>query len=482
MENSQIINYLGPNSYPGIVSQIAEKLNTAKVETIAGNELISKAIQTLNESITPMMDLKEFTTNAEILAPNDAKLADIVTFIRKNVESGDLNFLANMCKEEHFKEMSRTGFPSPQDTIKEFESLFNETPSIIEQGIKNGLLDKLSSNLMMEIKSSIVDDGKTKIINDPNDVVQILNENQVLYSNNNLISYIPIGISMEDVKNNRMLLLTESDVLSFDRNTKDFDRIGNDELLELQIPDGHKRMMSAIQELAYNPEDESFSLNENWDFNMKLNKKGEIVLLNEQNNKTNILDKNDLPKFLMESINLYENQAVVPSFFNKEKYLKDADNIILLCENHNKIIKLDNLKVIRNLNENKYVVIEPKSTKKPKLIAGTGLKISQLFESYLDLNNNCNEILNKSLVGLFENQINIEKDFNSKKFENIQKLQEEQSDLNKDITETDNLLKIAEENSPAFEKLNESKEILNSKLEENILNINNYLHNHKLYL
>jgi hypothetical protein len=482
MENSQIINYLGPNSYPGIVSQIAEKLNTAKVETIAGNELISKAIQTLNESITPMMDLKEFTTNAEILAPNDAKLADIVTFIRKNVESGDLNFLANMCKEEHFKEMSRTGFPSPQDTIKEFESLFNETPSIIEQGIKNGLLDKLSSNLMMEIKSSIVDDGKTKIINDPNDVVQILNENQVLYSDNNLISYIPIGISMEDIKNNRMLLLTESDVLSFDRNNKDFDRIGNEELLSLEIPEGHKRMMSAIQELAYNPEDESFSLNENWDFNMKLNKKGEIVLLNEQNNKTNILDKNDLPKFLMESINLYENQAIVPSFFNKEKYLKDADNIILLCENHNKIIKLDNLKVIRNLNENKYVVIEPKSTKKPKLIAGTGLKISQLFESYLDLNNNCNEILNKSLVGLFENQINIEKDFNSKKFENIQKLQEEQSDLNKDITETNNLLKIAEENSPAFEKLNESKEILNSKLEENILNINNYLHNHKLYL
>lgn len=476
---SQIINYLGVNSYPGIISQITEKLANAQVETMVGNQLISKALLTMNESITPMMDLKEFTTNAEALAPNDAKLIDILNFVRKNVENGDLNFLINMAKEEHFKEMTRTGFPSPEATIKEFESLFNETTSIIEQGIKNGLLDKLKSNLMMEIKSSIVDDGKNKIISDPTEVVNILNENQVLHSNNNLLLYTPVGISMEDVNNNRMLLLTESDVLSFDRITKDFDRIGNDELLNLQIPEGHKRMMSAIQELTYNPEEESFSLNESWDFDISLNKQGKISIMNE--NKSVELPKDSLPGFLLESIEVYQNQPVKNIVFNLAKYTRDADNLILLTENHNKIIKLDKLKTVRNLNENSYVIIEPSSTKTPKIIAGTGLKTSKTFDSYVALNEDCNNILNKKLTGLFESQLNIERLFTEDKYTNITKLTEEQNELNKDISDTDELLKIAEENSPAFEKLNEQRKNLTEKLDLNIVNLTSYVVNHKLY-
>ena len=474
---SQLINYLGVNSYPGIVQQIAEKLATSKADTIAGNQLISNALTVMNESITPMLDLKEFTTNAEKIAPNDAKLADILSFVRKNVASGDLNFLVNMAKEEHFKEMSRTGFPSPEATIKDFESLFNETPSIIEQGIRNGLLDKLSSNLMMEIKSTIVDDGKTKLVN-PDDVVNIINENQVLYSDNNLVMYTPIGISMEDLKNNRMLLLTESDVLSFTRETSDYNRIPGEELLELNIPDSHKRMMSAIQELTYNPEDNSFGMQQNWDFNLALTKNGEVKIWKDDLLAAQIIDKADLCDFLMESIDIYSKS--IPNF-NKLAFQRDADNLILLNENHHKLIKLDKLKTIRNLNENTYVVIEPTQSK-PKVIAGTGITSSKLFESFVSLNENCNTILNKKLVGLFESQLITEQQFTQDKFENIQNLQEEQNELNKSISEVNSLLEVAEENSPAQEKLNESKKLLVDKLDLNIINLNNYKNNHKLYV
>lgn len=474
---SQIINYLGQNSYPGIVDQITKKLASTQAETMVGNQLISQALVIMNESITPMMDLKEFTTNAQKLAPNDAKLVDILDFVRKNADGGDLNFLVNMAKEEHFKEMSRAGFPSPEDTIKEFKSLFNETTSIIEQGIKNGLLDKLSSNLMMEIKSVLVDDGVTKI-NNPNEVVKVINENQVLYADNNLVMYTPIGISMEDPKNSRMLLLTESDVLSFNRATKDFNRIGANELDSIVIPNSHRRMVSAIQELNYNPERVSFSLNENWDFNIELNKSGDVVLINE-NNKEHIIKKHDLPVFLMESIEDYDKKI---GGFNRLAFERDADNLILLTENHSKLINIDNLKTIRNLNENSYVIVEPNSDRTPKLIAGTGIADSQLFESYVNLTEACNTILSKKLVGLFEAQIDIEKEFTQDKFQNIQQLKEEQEELNQNIKEVDSLLEIAEENSPAMQKLNESKTNLSDQLTNNLTNLNNYLNNHKLYL
>ena len=477
MENSQIISYLGPNSYPAIVSQIFTKLENAKVETLAGNELIQKAIKNLNESITPMLDLKEFTTNAEKIAGNDVKLADILSFITKNVKSGDLNFLINIAKEEHFKEMSRTGFPSPEATIKNYKENFDEPSSIIEQGIKNGIIDKLKSNLLMEIKTSLEPD-KNVIVN-ADDVTIVMNENQVLY-NNNLVMYTPIGISMEDIKNNRILLLTENDVLSYNRKDLDFEKIDNVELMNLEIPEGHKKMMSAIQQLTFNPIEESFSLNESWDFDLKLTKDGSL-LLSKGDNKNNI-NKKDLPNFLLESINFYDSQVVKNKNFNRDAYLKDADNFVLLTENHDRLIKLDKLKTIRNLSENNnYVVIEPNSVKAPKLICGSGLTETKIFESYENLNNECNNILSTKLTGLFENQLNIEKTFNKEKFETIVELRESQKELNNVLQETESLINIAQENSPAMEKLLEAKGELSKKLDENIVNLNFQINKNNLY-
>lgn len=474
---SHLINYLGPKSYPSIVNQIAEKLSMAKSESFQANEMIQKALVTMNESNTPMMDLREFTTNAEPLAKTDATLAEILTFITKNVQSGDLNFLVNMAKEEHFKEMSRAGFPSVEDTIKAYQEYFSEPSSVIEQAIKNGIFDKLKSNLMMDLKSTIVDDGKTKIVN-PTEAIITLNENNVFY-NQNLVAYNPVALRMEDIKNNRLLFLTESDVLSYNRENKEFSVVTNVELMNLEILESHKRMMLSIQELSYNPEQNTFSPALEWDFNLLINSAGDIIMSDKENNNEIPVAKEDLPVLLMESIATYEKNT--PGFI-KNSYLRDADNIILMVENHSKLVKLDALSVIRNLNESSnYVIVEPASQKTPKLIAGSNVKETELFESYLHLNNACSEKLGISLTGLFESQLEFEKEFNHDRNNQIVALREEQSNLNSLITENNSLLGIAEEGSPAYEKLVESKEDLTSKLELNIQNLNHYTNTHKLY-
>lgn len=462
---SEIINYLGPNSYPAIVSEIYQKLSAAKSESLQSNELIAKTLFQLNESITPMLDLKEFTTNAEVLAKHDATLKDILSFITKNIKSGDLNFLVNMAKEEHFKNLSRTGFPDVRATIEDIKGSFNEPASVIEQTIKNGIFDKLESNLMMDLKSSLVDDGENKIIVPETQI----NESQVLL-NGNLIAYNPIGLKMEDPKNNRMLLLTESDVLSFDRESKDFERISNQEILDLEIPDGHKKMMTAIQELVYNPEENSFSLSDAWDFGLTIDANGKLTI--SKDGKSAEIDKNDLSGLLLESIQSYV--AYTPNI-DRNKFLREADNMILLVENHSKLIKIDNLKVIRNLNESSnYVILQPDSQKQPKLISGKNQQTSQLFESYIDLTNVCTNLLGQKLTGLFESQIKIEEQFLNEKNQNISDLIEEQNQLNESIREVDDLMKIAEENSPAWKRLDESKQDLIEKLDVNLINLNNY--------
>ena len=128
-----------------------------------------------------------------------------------------------------------------------------------------------------------------------------------------------------------------------------------------------------------------------------------------------------------------------------------------------------------NLNESSnYVILQPDSQKQPKLISGKNQQTSQLFESYIDLTNVCTNLLGQKLTGLFESQIKIEEQFLNEKNQNISDLIEEQNQLNESIREVDDLMKIAEENSPAWKRLDESKQDLIEKLDVNLINLNNY--------
>ena len=146
---------LGKSSYPGIVEAITEKIRNAQAETLSGSSLLTDMYAALNESQTPIMDLKPFITGGEKIASDDATIADVIDFCKKSITTGDLNFVINLCKEEHFKNMSRMNHPSPKDTVKDIQDVFDEPVSFIEQGIKSGLFDGLQSKLLNSIKNDL---------------------------------------------------------------------------------------------------------------------------------------------------------------------------------------------------------------------------------------------------------------------------------------------------------------------------------------
>lgn len=465
---------LGPNSYYGIVDSIVTKLNESldvKNLSFTNRDLILSTINKLNESSTPVMDLKEFVTNAEKIAPSDTLMSDLLKFIRKETTSGDLNYLVNIAKEEHFKEMKTLNIPNVEATIAEIKQNFEKPASELEQMIRNGLFDSIKSELMDDIKETLgLSKSKNKITKKTEAVIEPLNEN--------VISYCPIGVNVEDVKNNRIILLTESDMISYSRANDDFERIQPEEYMTINIPDSYKKMMNAVNTLPYNPSSNTFSPNQKWDFNLEIDPIGDIyVWADDTADEKKLLAKEELPGFLMESIDVYSKS--VPGF-NRIAFTEDADNLIMLAENHSKLIKIDNLKTIRNLNENTYVVLDNRMSY-PKVVAGTGFKQSQKFNNFVELMESCNKVVSSDLKPLFESQLVTEAQFNADKFETVQELKQEQTEINQLIQENDSLIAIAEENSPAMQKLQENASLLNERLEANLLNLTNYVNHHSLY-
>lgn len=471
------------NSYPAVVKEIIEKIMSAKADTLTGSELLKEVYKNLSESknITPLLTLKPFITGSEKIAGDDVSLKEIVDFIKRKVTTNaDLSFLIGLVKEEHFQNLLRSGHPAPQTTIKDFEDEFGKPSSVIEQGIKNGIFDTMKSNLLNKIKTDL-----TKV-DDKMPVTVKLNESETVYFEN-LAKYSPVGIKLDDVKNNRMIILTESCNLQYDYKTKDLKALSES---EVEISPAHKNLMHSINSLGYNPKNNSFSLNENWDFNLELQPSGEIFIgKNESSMK--LIPKEKVADLLLESIKAYELDGTKIQGFNKQIFLKDADNFIALMENHSNLIKLDNLEVIKNLNENSFVLFEKDlttndGTKQPKVLFVSSTsplekpKQNQLFESYIQLNNSLSDFFGTKISGLFESQINFENTLIQENQTKINKLVEEQKSLNENINKVNSLKSIADQNSPALIKLNEQSEVLNSKLEQNLKSLNECQNEFKL--
>jgi hypothetical protein len=466
----------GKNSYKNIVSQIVDKIQKAQTTTLEGNEFLKQMYDKLNEStnITPLLSLRPFLTGAEKIASDDISFKEVIDFIKKSVTgNADLNFLIGLCKEEHFENLNRMNHPSPQSTIKDIEDQFNKPSSTIEEGIRAGLFDNLKSNLLNKIKTDIEIKPDKK-----------LNESDVLF-NGNLVKYSPIGIKFEDTKNNRMVVLTESFVLGYNRETNETTALNDVEIAGIDITPNYKRLLESIEQLAFNPEDNSFNLNENWDFNLKLNQSGSITI-----------DGKDIPKekikdLLFESVMVYNNDPMKVKNFNKMKYLHDADNFVALCENHSKLIRFDNLQMIRNLNENTFILIDKNSTynsNEPKILGDSSGRINKLFESYhqfvnetdIFLNGSNSNTMNGSIKPLFESHLKNEIELDSERQSKLTNLMEEQRNINQAINEVKNLKPLAEVDSPAMDKLNEQEKLLELKLNQNLEEINFYQNQFKL--
>lgn len=460
MSELSLAKFLGPGSYPAILDSINEKLMGAEASTLVGTELLREGYVKLNESATPVMTLREFTTKAEKVAPDDAKLKDIIDFCRKQVKTGDFNFLLNMVKEEKWADARRSGHPDPKSTLKEFEEYFNSPSSVIEQGIKSGIFDAMKSNLLNQVKVDLTG-------------IQPLNENaNEPLMKGDLIRYSPVGVKLE--VNNSIVMLLENDVLSYDVEAEKFTPLNEAQLAQLEIPSEYRRLMHAIQSCSYNPETKEFSLNENWDFDLKMKSDGNIFIGNTA------VEKSDLPKLLLESVNIYQADPTKVQGFNRKNYLAAADDFILLCENCKKLIEFDTLETIRNLSESSYIVLNRDTKSFEPIVLGSS-QGHKLFESFMDLAGFSEQVLGSSITELFESQIKDEMEKIAEKNSKIVSLNESIAELNTAIGNVNNLKGMANPGSPALARLNEQEAELSQKLNESLADLNFYKNEFKLH-
>lgn len=473
-----LISYLGEQSYPAILLSIKDKIRDTKADTILGNQLLSDVYKVLNESASPIMQLKAFTTNAESVASNDAKLIDVVNFARNQVKNGDLNFLVNVAKEQHLENLSRTGFPSPEQTLKDIKSLFNEPASVIEAGIVNGLFDKLETNLIMEVKNDLIEDKSKNKINTSVDKVVDLNESYIVGKNQNIAIYSPVAVRLEDTNNGNIVLLTESCVLTINGEESDLCMVENPSTVE--IPLAHKRLMTALTNLNYDPGKNEFGLTQNWDFTLTLTDAGSVTISKEGVDREIIVENSDVPSLLLESIDAYSKTK---QNFNSIAFSQDADNFIMLMENHSKLIRLDECKTIKNLDTQEYVMVDLFESSKPRLIASSK-GIVPMFESYGGSNglvDSINMLIGEDVTNLFESQIKFESQKTAERFEKLTDLRESQKELNTLITENNRLKEIADEDSPVMVSLMEQSNKLKNALDQNIEEINVLENRFKFY-
>lgn len=448
-------NINGEHSYQEVLQKIKDKITSIKTcDTVMGNEILSEAYGRLNESMTPILELKAFSNRAEELAGDDVTLMDVVKFIRNQVKTGDINFLINICKEEHFKKLIEMYHPAPEKTIESFKVLFDGDSETIENGIKNGIFDSLKSDLLQILKNERMTEEDKK-------------KNALQSADKQLLKYNPVGVIYVDDKNNKAVHLMQNFVIEFEPDTQIAKALPISEIEKLDILPEYKRLMNAIHSLPYNPVDESFTLNEKWDFECKL--KDNVCLINGHE-----ISKEDLPKLLLESINTYTAFPDKVGKINRDNYLRDADNMILLLENCDLLIKYDNLECIKNLNENSFVMFDKNHSingATPYIVASSDEKLTgKLFESYHEMAEATSEILKDNSHKIFESQILHEKEMRAKMYQRKIELREEIKTLNENIQKMEDVRKIAEEGSASsleagrrLLKLNES---LNSKMDE----------------
>lgn len=476
--------------YSKIVSKIKNHIIANSVlDTIEGQKFLDANISKIFESNTPIMDLKEFKTNAQQVAPHDAKLMDILKFINKNVKnSPSLNVLLNIAKEEHLQNTNRADQPENDETIKSLEQYWSAGDSEIEQAIKNGVFNSLKSNLMMNLKSDMIpDSNSTKIVSVPQEAPMV----KLLEAIQDLQVFSPIGVMWDDVETNQKLAFVEQDVfqLTQDEDSITYQTIDRNTLNN--VPDSLIRFTEALRELSYNPVDLTFkpSLND-WDFDIEINQDGEVILksFDEVSNsgEITVIEKNDVKQLFLETLKLIKDSGFSQEDLNSLQ--RDADNFIIVALNYDKLFLFDDLIQIQSLFENTYAIVPGDSLELTNekennvtVITGSVDKTTTKYKSHAELVNAINKNIGlkteKSVNKLYESILIHESNKNIHRQNSISSLKESQDQLNSDIKSKSNLLKLAEENSPAYEKLSSELTVLNESLTENLNNLDKFVNN-----
>lgn len=464
---------LGENSYNAVVNKINQRLMHAKAETIAGSEFLNSMYKTLNESNTPIMSLKPFITQGEELAQNDKTVGEVINIIKKSIKgNADLNFIINLCKEEHFDKMNRAGIPGAEETIKSIKDAFNKTSNDTIKLMQQGVFDCLQSTLLGEIKKKL-GFSENEATKDDKDIVK-LNESQVnlQYSNSgDIVRYSPIGFIVKDTKGQNYGFMEGCFV-----KMNESEEIRQMELVPGEVIDNlkqrHYKLMRAVEECVYNPETNEFSTKEAWDMNPTIDEDGKVFITTHNGDRREV-DPDDVQKLFMESINAYAGDPTLnPHFSNKTRsaYIQDADNFCMLMQNYQKLVRFNNITTVRRLNESRdFVVMFENEQTRPTILIN-GMKQNTQYDSFMELCEDCNRTIgaNGLFEPLFMKNLSEEENLLITKRNRLNELNENQKRLNRDIESVQSMKMAAEPNSPAMQKLNEREERLNNLLDKNI--------------
>lgn len=460
-------------------------LDNSKLDTEEGQKFLDDNIQQIFESNTPVLKLKEFKTNAQQVAPHDAKLMDILKFVNKNIKnSPSLNILLNIAKEEHLQNTGRANEPDSDETIKALKNYWNAGDSEIEQGIKNGVFDNLKSNLLMNLKSDLIpDSNETKILNIPEQAPM----DKLLESLQDLEVFSPIGVLYDDEEKNQKYAFIEDDVYQIDVKDNVINYNSVDIKTISHIPESLLRFTKAFKELSYNPKTQEFKpALSKWDFNIKITNEGKVILhQSDEIARTEScmeIDITDLKNLFLETLELFKQSNISETEIKNLE--RDADNFIIVALNYKKLFLFEDLIQLQSLFENNYVIIPSNNLfenqdLKPQFISGSLDKETKNYKSIQELVNNINKNIGlkseKSVNHLFSNNLNQEFKKNYDRQLKIGSLKEQQKILNQEITAKNNLIKLAEPDSPAQQKLQQELEKLNSDLNQNLNDLNYYV-------
>lgn len=462
---------LGENSYSGVLYRINEVIKNAQAKTVEGSEFLSQMYKSLNESVTPLLSLKPFITKGEELAPDDMTVGEVMKQVKKHLgQNADLNFIINLCKEEHFAKMMRAGIPA-EETVKTIKEFFNKKSSETEKLIKDGIFDCLQSDLLGDIKKQLgCNENEGTDESDPEKQdkevkTAKLNENMFIAGMNGVSMYAPVGFIHQD-STGQNYGYTEGTFVRLNESGSDNEAV--DVAVVRDLEQKHFKLMRAVDEIVFNPETNEFTPKEKWDMNIKVTADGDVIVT-LPNGNTKKIKQGDLQKLFIETINEYERDPKIGPKFSepvKKRYMRDADNFCTIAMNIKNLVKFNTMTAVKSINESALYEI---GTKAPKLLRLNG-QLNVNYDSFKQLCESQTS-MKDAMFGLFDKNLNEEQKFFKQRETRLVNLNEKQKEINKELESIARMKSVAEPNSPAMVRLMEMEEKYNTLLDQNITDI-----------
>lgn len=438
------------------------------------------------ESATPMLSVSEFKTNAQAISADNNTLQELIKFIDKNTKNSapSLNLILGIAKEEHIENNLKHNLPAIDKVVEKIEEYKDSSDSEIEQAIRNGIFKNTNSKLLNNVKVDIdglIPDDMNKSKNTITKVPEQAPIDKLLESLQDVAVFNPLGTVFEDFETNQKIAYINGDMFAMESFK---DRINFTPVANNNFPDNLIKFNDALHNLKYNPFDNSLEPSSDlWDFRVYISLDGIYIetKYNPMNTRQEI-PVEDLSQLFAETIEILMEKDITPEQLEELKL--DANRFLIIASNKDKLIQFGDLMQIQNLNTDKYVIVPTdvvmnESEDVVKKIVASSEGKEESYPTYQELVWNINKRVGieteKSIGEIFKAQLFKESSNKIMIEQKITTLKTQQSELNKQIQTKQELLKIAESDSPASIKINKELETLNKQLEDNINEIESLL-------